>query len=127
MRDRSKEDRLSIKTLSSFFLHLPGRSSGSSTTCPQTQVMFEMMNAHFTPLKSTENWNQFCFQLKGAGLYCAFRLCVMRCLYIQNQLTVFSHFGAKLYSESTILLEEGNRKRSVFPGVSTKREVSNLS
>ena len=68
--------------------------------------MFEMMSAHFTALRSTENWNQFCFQLKGAGLYCAFRLCVMHCLYIQNQLTVFSRFGAKLYSESTILLEE---------------------
>ena len=26
----------SIKTLSSFLLHLPGRSGGSSTTCPQT-------------------------------------------------------------------------------------------
>ena len=80
----------------------------SSTTCPQTQVMCEMPSAPFSALKSTESWNQFCFQLKGAGLHCAFCLCVMLdCLYtIQNQLTTLSHFVAKLYSENITLLRE---------------------
>ena len=87
--------------------------------------MFEMMNAHFTALKSTENWNQFCFQLKGAGLYCAFQLRVMRFLYIHNQLTVFSHFGAKLYSESTILLEE-EIGRGVWSQESQQKEKSQI-
>ena len=87
--------------------------------------MFEMMSAHFTALKSTENWNQFCFQLKGAALYCALNLGVLYCLYIQNQLTIFSHFGAELYSESTILLEE-EIAREVCSQDSQQKETSRI-
>ena len=128
--NRSKEARSGHPPLSSLLLHLPGRGGGSRQELlhkPKAHEKWQECPSHLWYLLRV-GISSVLAKEGGACLYCAFCLCVTLCCLSNTKPTdrIFTFCGEiVLWKYNTF--EGRNWKKNMFPEISTKRELPNLS